>query len=172
MIELQTAILLAGIVVFVVVLIVSYDRYRSSQRDKLESQQRTEAGDSLLHPRKSPRSTVFDRQPVLSPDSQVRQEPKFETETDHGTEMEPVVEEGLNIGGQPPRQQEDLFAPDAGHNREQGFEQEQADEDKLPLELVARIPGSNAINRDTVLGIQNLWVVSPGQELARSGKTA
>ena len=43
MIELQTAILIAGIIVFVVVLVVSYDRYRSGQNDKLESQERVEA---------------------------------------------------------------------------------------------------------------------------------
>lgn len=148
MIELQTAILIAGIIVFVVVLVVSYDRYRSGQKDELESQDGVEAGDSLLHPRKSPRSKVFDRQPVLSPDSKLRHEPKFETETSTGAETEPMVEEGLNIGAHPTGQQEDLFTGDSGHQ-----EREQEDEDKLPLELVARIPGSNVINRDTALGI-------------------
>ena len=153
MIELQTAILIAGIIVFIVVLVVSYDRYRSGQNDKLESQERAEAGDSLLHPRKNPRSAVFDRQPVLSSGSQMRQEPNFDAETDPGAETKPMVAAGPKTGEQPPRLQEDLFAAEPSPNREQNFEQEQEDDDKLPLELVARIPGSNAIKRDTALGI-------------------
>ena len=79
MISLQTAILLAGIIVFVVVLIVSYDRYRANKRDE-EARQDTDHGLALLHPRKNPGSAVFERQPILSTDPAARKEPRFQTD--------------------------------------------------------------------------------------------
>jgi len=147
MIELQTAIFIAGIIVFVVVLIVSWDRYRSGRTDARDARDGAEAGDSLLHPRKNPRSAVFERQPVLSPD---RQAPKFDIEPDSSVDaemVESVANDIAEIEHQARGQQEELFA------QEQRLQQEGDGEDLLPLELVARIPGSNVINRDTALGI-------------------
>lgn len=151
MISLQTAILLAGIIVFAVVLIVSYDRYRAGRRDE-EARQDTDYGLALLHPRKNPESAVFERQPILSTDPAARKEPKFgedEGSAPPGDTQEPEpAESGSEV-------------PDAGYPvdeeasepRERASDPESVDEDALPLELVARIPGSNVINRDTALGI-------------------
>lgn len=150
MIELQTAILLAGIIVFVVVLVVSYDRYRANKRDDDAAGQDTDNGLALLHPRRNPKSAVFERQPILSTDPLLRKEPKFGAESGAGERDEPRESEPVDDGSV---LEEDLSAKQSIEHRDSGVDAEAGDEDKLPLELVARIPGSNVINRDTALGI-------------------
>jgi len=158
MISLQTAILLAGIIVFLVVLIVSYDRYRATKRDE-EARQDTDHGLALLHPRKNPGSAVFERQPILSTDHGIRREPSFEPEHDLSPEPDqaapeeaqgdysPAAGEIVSVPAEKTRDREHMEprAPSGGDDPKE--------EDRLPLELVARIPGSNVINRDTALGI-------------------
>jgi hypothetical protein len=151
MISLQTAILLAGIIVFFVVLIVSYDRYRANKRDE-EARQETDYGLALLHPRKNPGSAVFERQPILSADPSTRKEPQLDSDGEAPLAVDPD-EPSAGVSNSVAEDDQQLPHRATAEPRDHAGGDDTQEEDKLPLELVARIPGSNVINRDTALGI-------------------
>ena len=143
MIELQTALAIAGLVVFLIVLIISYDKYRLHKigstehrmRERSESQE-PELPQEIsvnLDPPQSGRYTL------LSPKTEVPEEPK-----------EPILVDPLR------QEIEDTekFVRTPIH----GMSSMETLPDDSPLdgpqiEFVARIPGSNMIRRDTALGL-------------------
>lgn len=152
MISLQTAILLAGIIVFLVVLIVSYDRYRANRRIE-EERQDTDHGLALLHRRKNPGSAVFERQPILTTDPAARREPSFQAGGDDPSAAGPADDAAPQADPDQPHDEGQLQDDRRHMEPREDVAQDAPEDDRLPLELVARIPGSNVINRDTALGI-------------------
>ena len=163
MIELQTALLIAGIVVFIVVAIISYDRYQSSRKKKEAIETDIEEGNSIIHPRRQ-KPSFFDRQPFWSSPSTGRIEPQVESlsaaeeqpkEEEKAEEVQSsdseTIRERMDTATQQPSRDESAATTEVASGAQS---RERYDtEDKLPIELVARIPGDNAVNRDTVLGI-------------------
>ena len=160
MIELQTALIIAGVVVFIVVALVSYDKYKSSQKTGGGTQTDIDEGNSIIHPRRQ-RPSFFDRQPFWSTASTGRVEPQIESLSED--EEQPQSEEKADDAqsSETIRERMDTAARQPSHDTSAPMEVDSTDstqeevnlEDELPIELVARIPGDNAINRDTVLGI-------------------
>ena len=161
MIDLQTTLLITGIVVFIVIAIVSYDRYKSSRR-KESSELEIEEGDSIIRPRRL-RPSFFDRHSLWSSSPADRVEPQMESppEDQEQAESEGMVEDEQSSDSETIRERMDTAVeqpaqevPPAPEVDRGDASQEEYDlEDELPIELVARIPGDNTINRDTVLGI-------------------
>ena len=84
MIELRTALLIAGIIVFVVIAIVSYDRYRSGRRRRESPSPGFDPGlqpdaeiGSIVHARKDARSGMFDSAVNSAAEPEPRHEPKL-----------------------------------------------------------------------------------------------
>jgi len=152
MISLQIAFLIAGVVIFIVVAVISYDKVRQSRLynrsdsrlvddiDDTEPEPLLGGGDSpragpLYQTEASPAGARGAGEPQLKPEF-------LEQDNDPGggngdlesrlKDAEELAE--MPIGGVPEMQ-------------------EPAEEDGMLIEYVARIPGKNVINRDTALGI-------------------
>ena len=160
MIELRTILLITGIFVFVVVAIISVSRYRSTKR-KDEPTVEMDDVTSIIHPRRDPWPGIFDRQSTPPPDMEYKREPDLGEPPEEESEVKekPVKPKARPTPGKVQRQpvtsmEPDtmpLFDSDAGGVE---FSAEEYDpDDQMPIELVARIPGDNAINRDTALGL-------------------
>ena len=162
MIDLQTTLLITGIVVFIVIAIVSYDRYKSSRKKEEASETEIEEGNSIVRPRRL-RPSFFDRQPFWTSPTAGRMEPQIESlpEDQEPPESEVLVEDEQIGDSETIRERMDTAAEQPAQEVPQAPEVDRGDlsqeeynlEDELPIELVARIPGDNTINRDTVLGI-------------------
>lgn len=169
MISLQIALLIAGIVVFVIIAIISYDKIRHT---RLHS--RKEAGldysddeiddtEPLLAPRSvavddapRPAPAYHDDSPPVSPEPPelatsprlkpefLEQDPDPVPEPDHGTnrgtnDVDSQLQDAEELVNTPI----DGASPMPRHDGEDGIQ----------LEYVARIPGKNVIKRDSALGI-------------------
>ncbi len=145
MIELRTALIIAGIVLFIVVLIISYDRYRLGRIRKQESRLH-EAGADWQEPVLVRREDA-DHNPalptemgdtVLSPE-QVPAEPSIRLDADEFDEELRDVQEVAHT----PIDGIDIRVTDKLKSRD----------NDLDIDFVARIPGKNVIKRDTALGL-------------------
>jgi len=141
MIEMQTALAIAGLVVFVIVIIVSYDKYRLSRiRDEEARRQR----DSDRAPQ-LPEDSAVDVDPpqskvraILSPKSKPAAEAVPEPVPD------PVEEDIAEI-------EKVVRTPIFGVSAVSVLPEEFVDGPQI--EMVARIPGENLVKRDIALGL-------------------
>ncbi|MDH3636868.1 MAG: cell division protein ZipA C-terminal FtsZ-binding domain-containing protein [Gammaproteobacteria bacterium] len=149
MIELRTALLLAGILLFVIILVVSYDKIRVAKRTP---------GRVREHERDW-------EEPVLTP-QQVDVEPSVPRESE-GIILSPQ-EEDLDGAEEEITEELDVANPESGQAHEplytddlppdqaetaaMGDAEPEPDEGRQ-IEFVARLPGKNIIKRDTALGI-------------------
>jgi len=160
MISLQIALLIAGIVVFIIVVIISYDKIRHTRLHSRKDSGIDYADDDsdsepLLAPRTEPAAAaeaeappagVEDATEPPSPDAP-RLKPEF---LDHDPVEEPDTASGRENWSSQLEDAEELANTPIGGAAEM---QEDAAEDGMQLEYVARIPGKNVIKRDSALGI-------------------
>lgn len=145
MIELQTALAIAGLVVFIIVLIISYDKYRLHKiRDR----------ETRIQSRDGP------KEPELPQDISVNVEPP---QTGNYSLISPTAKGSIEEVSAGPRlidpleQELDdvgkiIRTPIHGVTTFDAFPEEEP-AGGLQIELVARIPGNNPIKRDTALGL-------------------
>lgn len=149
MIELQTALAIAGLVVFLIVLIISYDKYRLHKiRDhETRAQNRDEAVEPEL-----PDDISIDLEPPQS-GKHALLSPRLE-----GTAVdEPVVgREGPRLDDPLEQELSDVEkfvrTPIHGVSKFDTFPDDE-NIDGPQIELVAKVPGTNLIKRDTALGL-------------------
>lgn len=168
MIELQTALLIAGVIVFIVVAVISYDRYRSSRKETAREYESELSGhgesNSIIHTRLDSRSGIFDRRPELREESEARMEPKLKSAPEENAPGEQQAEQKKQAAQPAPEaaEQDRRRAPRrARPEQASGSMASVADDafgkgegrDELTIEIVARIPGDNPIKRDTALGL-------------------
>lgn len=150
MTEVQVALILAGIVAFAIVAAISYVRY-TKKRETNDYEH-----DSILHPRREPG--------VFMPDGVEGgqdSDSSFESDLEsvepgpvHDARAESVAEVATDV--QPEIRAEPLASTRAAlRQRVAEFSEDDGPnpDDDIPMELVARIPGANVINRDTALGL-------------------
>lgn len=156
MIGIQTALLIAGVIVFIVVAAISYYRYhyRNRHREGVDDDGEYE---SILHTRREPRSFKLGTEPILDKGSSVRREPRFDVlkELEAESHQEPAVPVQAEEQMAEPPQRESGPPKPAPRQQSAPAQADGADlsDDNIPIELVARIPGSSPINRDTALGL-------------------
>ncbi len=159
MIELQTALLLAGVVVFVVVLVISYDKYRlfkRRERDALidegeaaawrdepslvpHSELRVEYDDSPADTEASRESDYRD-EPLVPAEPVTAPERTWQADGESGTELAEEFDTEDQWEHAAPGEPEAVTAPESQSGG-------------LQFEFVARVPGKNVIKRDTALGL-------------------
>ncbi len=171
MIELRTALLLAGIVLFVIILIVSYDKMRMAKRGPASrtlkrDRGRMHRGEPVLTPK--PRDTEPEvpnesQGVVLTPREEDTEPARAAPET---REPEPVPEpESEPLPGpehdtaSPPvsaEARDDVAVAVEAAVEADTTDMEEAEpepEEGRQIDFVARLPGKNIIKRDTALGI-------------------
>ncbi len=145
MIELRTALIIAGLVLFVVIAMISYDRYRLTRIREQESRLRDLDPDweepTLLHREEIDINTALPAEPghtILSPEEDL-DEPgvnldvdEFDDELRDAQEVAHTPIHGINI---------------------RAIQEAGLDEGGIEIDFVARIPGKNVIKRDTALGL-------------------
>lgn len=157
MISLQIAFLIAGIVIFFVVAIISYDKVRQSRLHNRGEPRRGEDLDDI-----EPESPLSGREPDFrepryqeesalsrAGDGGPRLKPEFldqETDTEADNRVEPEAREWESRL----KDAEELANTPIGGVPEM---QESSGDDGMQIEYVARIPGKNVIKRDSALGI-------------------
>ena len=157
MIELRTVLLITGIFVFALVVIISLNRYRSTRRKEEPASVETGDVSSIIHTRQEPWPGIFDRQSSPLSDPLERQEPDLQTQAEEESETKekpPKPKAKPTVPKNAKKKAADtmsLFESDM-HTVELDTANYNPD-DTMPIELVARIPGENAINRDTALGL-------------------
>ncbi len=145
MIELRTALILAGIVLFIVIVIVSYDRYRLGRIRKQESRMHESDADW--------------QDPVLVRREELDRDPALPTElgdtilSPEQESNEPSIRLDANEFDEELRD-----AQEVAHTPIHGIDirvtnKSKVHEDDLDIDFVARIPGKNVIKRDTALGL-------------------
>lgn len=165
MIELQTALLIAGLIVFAVVAVISYDRYRSSRKETAREYEsellEKEDTNSIIHTRLNTRPSLFDRRPEFRQESLSRMEPQLESQNGENAPSDEAMRPGESEETVPADIEEAVESPPPARIESsagtmevgEGRPDKKRNGDELPIEIVARIPGDNPIKRDTALGI-------------------
>lgn len=164
MISLQIAFLIAGVVVFFIILVISYDKLRHFRlHSRSEARERydlldddDEESEPLLTPRSAATGEAYQREPRDDDEDDIpppqasehhRLKPEF-------LDQEPAAEPGQHEESADWESQlkdaEDLVNTPIGGVPEM---QEHNGEEGIQIEYVARIPGKNVIKRDSALGI-------------------
>jgi FtsZ-interacting cell division protein ZipA len=155
MISLQIAFLIAGVVVFFIILVISYDKIRHA---RLHSRDDSGADHEEPEPLLKPRATAGVDIPRPAPRSRDDSSPETDTETDPEPQLKPEFLDQERVS-EPPRRTEDWetlkSAEELANTPIDGVPEMSADagEESLQIEYVARIPGKNVIKRDSALGI-------------------
>ena len=160
MIELRTALILAGLVLFVIILVVSYDKLRLAKRPQPRMRERERDWEEpVLTPQR------FDVEPAVPQDNEgIILSPQDEDEDEDEAVDEDADAAAISVEAEPESSgapSDTVEAPAAG--AEQAFakaeiapaaegEEPEPDEGR-PIDFVARLPGKNIIKRDTALGI-------------------
>lgn len=152
MISLQIALLIAGVVVFLIVLIVSYDKINRAKKHRLADPNKNQEEPSLANPNIENMDNDVLMQSIekpsvahLSPGMEPRLKPEFLDEEKGAEEADAEldeqyseIDEAEQISNTPVRSIPNL---------------EKDPDDGLQIEFVVRIPGKNVIKRDSALGI-------------------
>lgn len=160
MISLQIAFLIAGIVVFFIVVIISYDRIRHTRLHRRADSSIDPAVEKQeAEPLLTPRSAAIGEVPAPSPQYReaasssrtAGETPRLKPEFLDQAEDEPPDPATLPRGWESDLEEaESVATAPIGGVPEM---QDPATEEALQIEYVARIPGKNVIKRDSALGI-------------------
>ncbi len=145
MIELQTALVIAGIVLFIIIVIISYDRYRLMRIKERESRLR-EIDAEWQEPMLVRREEVEDNPAVPGDDDHYVLSPE-------ASEIEPSLSLDVDDFDRELRDAEDVALTPIHGTEIRVTEHVHAADESVQIDFVARIPGKNIIKRDTALGL-------------------